>query len=84
MTDLDRVHTILHFIRFITLPLHVSALLKSDRIVDDTFALLLGALGLGEVRFVGKWAGGFPFVDFFLKLVFFHSRFKFSLLSCCK
>lgn len=30
MTDLDRVHTILHFIRFITLPLHVSALLKSD------------------------------------------------------
>lgn len=72
MTDLDRVHTILHFIRFITLPLHVSALLKSDRIVDDTFALLLGALGLGEIRFVEKWAGrSIPLCRFLLEIGFF-------------
>lgn len=72
MTDLDRVHTILHFIRFITLPLHVSALLKSDRIVDDTFALLLGALGLGEVKFVEKWAGrSISLCRFLLEIGFF-------------
>lgn len=52
MTDLDRVHTILHFIRLPLFP-YTRVLLKSD--FSDRRRLLycllrLGAPGLGEVR----------------------------------